>query len=302
MSETLQPVVVIIVLNWNKPADTLTCLRSLAQVTYPHRQVIVVDNGSTDDSVARIRATYPDVTLIETGANLGYAGGNNVGIRHALAHGADFTCILNNDVIVEPGFLEPLVAVAAECGGQRVVTPMICEMGRPDRIWALGGGLNWRSGSPTRLQAGEPREDWLTRAPYEVDFAPGTAFLAPRTAWETVGLMDEAFFLYFEETDWCVRARRMGFTMIAVPASCVWHEVEAASGRRSPQVTYYMTRNVLRFLQRNLPLRRRLGPMVRVLLLAHLQALSDVRHGETQRARARLRGVYDYLVGRFGPS
>ncbi|MDX9956635.1 MAG: glycosyltransferase, partial [Anaerolineae bacterium] len=96
--------VAIVVLNWRKPVETLTCLESLAQLTYSNVEIIVVDNGSGDESVALIRRQYPGVQILETGMNLGYAGGNNVGIRHALAQGAEYICVLNNDVLVAPGF------------------------------------------------------------------------------------------------------------------------------------------------------------------------------------------------------
>jgi len=295
------PSVAVIVLNWNKPAETRACLASLTAVTYPNVQIIVVDNCSTDNSVAIIREEFSDLTILQTGDNLGYAGGNNQGLRYALTQGTDLMCILNNDACVESDFLEPLVAASIEGGGLRVVTPMICEMERRNIIWTLGADLDRRTGMPVRLHAGEDRAAWSSAAPFEVGYTPGSAFLVPRQAWESVGFMDESYFLYYEETDWCQSACRAGFSMYAVPASCVWHEVGASQGRRSPEITYYMTRNVLRFLRRNLSLRRSLAPQLRVLALAHIQALGDLRHGESQRATARLRGVYDYLAGRFGP-
>lgn len=124
--------VTIVVLNWNNGLDTLACLGSLVALNDPAYDVLVVDNGSTDDSVARIRTAYPDVTLIETGANLGYAGGNNVGIRNALVHGADFVCLLNNDVTVAPDFLAPLLAAMGSQPDVGVVTPLVAEPGDRD--------------------------------------------------------------------------------------------------------------------------------------------------------------------------
>lgn len=298
---TAQPSVAIITLNWNNPDDTLACLRSVAALDYPAVSTFVVDNGSTDDSVARIRASFPEVPILETGANLGYAGGNNAGIRYALAHGADFTCILNNDVVVAPDFLEPLVTAAVEGSGRRVTMPMICEMRRPDVIWAMGSGMDWHTGSPVRLHVGELRSRWANRPPYAVDFAPGTAFLVSNEAWGTAGPIDEGYFLYFEEADWCVRAGRLGYAMIAVPAACVWHDVTGDQARHSPQITYYMTRNALRFLSRSLPPGRRWVPMLRVAFLAHWQVLGDLRRGQRERAKARLQGVYDFWAGRLGP-
>jgi len=295
------PRVAIIVLNWRKPAETLACLESLAHITYPNAHIVAVDNGSGDDSVARIRQHYPAITLLETGANLGYAGGNNVGIRWALEHGADYTLILNNDVVVAPDFLEPLVAIADQRPHRVIATPIICEMGRPEIIWTLGSDIEWRTGAPRLRHASERRAAWQDAPPQEVVFAPGTALLAPRTAWERVGLMDEAYFLYYEETDWCFHAVHAGFRMVAVPASVVWHDVESAGARTSPAITYYMTRNALRFLARNFVGWQRLRGQALVMIDAAWHSLGDLRLGQRLRARARWRGMADYLAGRFGP-
>jgi hypothetical protein len=209
--------------------------------------------------------------------------------------------VLNNDVLVDPAFLPPLLAAHQHTSGSAILTPMICEIEEPDIIWALGGHIDWNTAASQLLHTGERRAAWKDGAPHEVDFAIGTALLASRQVWERVGLIDESFFLYYEETDWCVRARRLGIPSVAVPASCVWHEAGAGGGRTSPQVTYYMTRNALRFLKRNLAGRQRILPLLRVALRAHWYVLGDVRHGQTTRARARLNGVYDFVRGKSGP-
>ncbi len=169
--------VCIIVLNWNNAPDTLECLHSLASLEYPDYHVLVVDNGSTDDSVSLIRAAFPAVEILETGANLGYAGGNNAGIRHALAAGADLVCILNNDVTVEPGFLTPLVETLAICPSASVVTPLVAERVHGGRVWALGSAVDRRTASVTRRHAGDAVDNWRHRSPFEVDIASGAAML-----------------------------------------------------------------------------------------------------------------------------
>lgn len=301
-----QPSVAVIVLNWNNPDDTLACLRSVMALDYPadRRQVIVVDNGSADDSVARIQSAYPDVPLIETGANLGYAGGNNVGIRHALAQGTDFVCILNNDVTVAPDFLGPLVAASLSVSPPAITTPMICEADHPDTIWALGADLDGRTASPIRLHAGESRSAWAGAAPFPVDFAPGTAMLVPRAVYEAVGLMDEAFFLYFEETDWCLQAHRYGYSVLAVPASVVWHKVSAALGTSSPVIDYYMLRNHLRLIGRHWSGPSRWVRLARVVLddlrviLAY--TVKSQRGARTPHRNARLLALRDAALQRWG--
>lgn len=295
-----QPLVAIIVLNWRKPTETLACLESLSHVAYPNVQIVVVDNGSGDDSVPLIRQHHPDVEVLETGANLGYAGGNNVGIRYALEHGADAVLILNNDILVAPNFLEPLLAAALPPAAPAIVTAAVCEMARRDALWALGAEINWRDGSPVRLHCGEPHAAWQGAPPFPVGYAAGSAMLAPRYIWETVGLIDESYFLYYEEADWCMRARRAGFPVLAVPNSVVWHEVEAQQARGSPAVTYYMVRNALWFLRRNLPAKQRRAAMARVTLREHWYMLGDLKNGHAARALARIQGLRDYALGRTG--
>lgn len=296
--------VAVVILNWNNPGDTLACLESLQQLTYPCFELILVDNGSDDNSVPIIRRQYPDLLLVETAANLGYAGGNNIGIRCALDRGAEFVCLLNNDTIVAPGFLEPLVAVCTDGHGAAIATPMICEEAQRDVIWALGVAVHARSAGPIRLHAGELRSAWATAAPYQVDSAAGTAMLVPRFVFESVGCLDEEFYLYFEETDWVLQAREAGFPTIAVPASVIWHKVSAALGATSPVIDYYMARNHLRFIARHWsgPARWRLliRSVARTLLV--VAAYTVKSHGGARRPHrdGRLLALRDAARGRWG--
>ncbi len=290
--------IAIVVLNWKNAEGTVACLDSLKACT--DLQAIVVDNGSDDGSVAIIRQRHPDVVLLETGANLGYAGGNNVGICYALEHGAGYVGILNNDTVADRGFIPPLVSASQMFADAAIVTPMICEAERPETIWALGGQIDWSTADSRRLHAGEARSAWKDQPPFEVEFAVGTALLASRQVWERAGLIDESFFLYYEESDWCIRARRVGIPSVAAAASCVWHEAATGGGRTSPQVTYYMTRNALRFVRRNQAGHSAWPALLRIAGRAHWFVLGDLRRGQRRRARARLLGVYDFLRGRSG--
>jgi GT2 family glycosyltransferase len=164
----------------------ITC-PTTESIATPDVAVIVVDNGSGDDSVSVIRQRHPDLTLLETGANLDYAGGNNVGIRYALEHGAAYVAVLNNDALVDPTFLQPLLAANQHTSGNAILTPMICEIEEPDIIWALGGHIDWNTAASQLLHTGERRAAWKDCAPHEVDFAIGTALLASRQVWERRG-------------------------------------------------------------------------------------------------------------------
>jgi GT2 family glycosyltransferase len=241
--------VTLVVLNWNGLADTLDCLRSLSHVDCPGCEVVVVDNGSTDGSARAIRERFPSVTLLENGENLGYAGGNNVGLRYALLRGSEYALLLNNDTRVAPDFLQLLVRAAQE-------DPLICAAGptiyydaRPDVIWAAGGTIDWRRGDAFLTGVDEKDVGQFGTQVREVDFITGCALLLRTDTLQRVGPLDERFFAYYEESEWCLRARRAGFKIVHVPAARIWHKITPEAKEDSPLVHYYMTRNRLLFLR-----------------------------------------------------
>lgn len=292
-----------VVLNWNNPGDTLDCLRSLERSGVLDA-VVVVDNGSTDNSVAEIKAQYPDITILATGANLGYAGGNNVGIRYALDIGVELIGILNNDVVVEPSFVESLLGVFQQQPEVGIVTPLVAEKVNDGQVWALGSAVNWRTGTVTRQNAGESISAWLKRPPFQVEVASGAAMLVRREVFARVGLFDESFFLYYEETDWCLRAGRAGFRIMAVPFSIVWHKVSATLGPSSPVIDYYMLRNHLRLINHHWRGVRHFYVWSRVILrnlVAIVAYTFKSHHGQrTPNRNARLLAIRDALLGRYG--
>lgn len=293
----------LVVLNWNNGADTLHCLRSL-ELAGVLDAVVVVDNGSTDRSVVEIEAHYPRVPIIATGTNLGYAGGNNVGIRYAIDLGVDFIGILNNDVLVEPDFVEPLIGILQQQPEIGIVTPLVAERVDDGQVWALGSAVSWRTAAVTRQHAGEPINAWRGRLPFQVEVASGAAMLVRREVFDRVGLLDESFFLYYEETDWCLRARRAGCRILAVPSSIVWHKVSATLGASSPAIDYYMLRNHLRLIGRHWSGARRGHLWSRVVLRNLLVvAAFTVKSHDGQRSpnrNARLLAMRDALLGRQG--
>ncbi len=242
-----QPAVSIIVLSYNGREDTLACLRSLEHLTYRNVSVIVVDNDSTDGASAAIRSAHPNMTLIETGANLGFTGGNNVGIRYALENGADYVMLLNNDTIVAPDMLESLVATLEQNPTVGVAGPMIYYHDAPEVIWSAGGSIDWKHGTTTMIGVNEEDKSQFGTQPRPVDFVTGCALLARRSVWERVGLLDDKFFMYYEETEWCVRVTRAGYKIMHVPTSMLWHKISTEE-RVSPRTFYYLTRNRLLFL------------------------------------------------------
>jgi len=327
---TNDPHVVVVILNWNGKRDTLECLSSVRAMNYPSFEIVVVDNGSTDDSVAAIKAHFAGISVIETGVNLGYAGGNNVGMRYAIELGADYVLLLNNDTVVDSSLLAALTHAAKRIGHDAILAPEIYFHSEPDRIWYAGGQIvaktasTYHEGYRSVATATTLRPDVV-----ETGYASGCAFFISTTLLSRVGLFDERFFLLYEETDLCSRARKLGVKSYVVPDAKVWHKVSVSfGGMGSPIYAYFHFRNRLLWAEKHL----RLGPLImvygRVLreVLAALRPPNFHRNAQpsaTPRARgrltarayaadvaaryrspllhARLRGARDYILRRFGP-
>jgi GT2 family glycosyltransferase len=299
-----QPQVAIIVLNWNNVHDTLDCLRCLAHLDYSHYKILVVDNGSNDDSVLTIHANFPEIPILETGENLGYAGGNNVGIHHALKDGAEFICILNNDVIVEPAFLTPLLNALEADPRAGIATSLIVDIRDKTRVWSLGACVDWKTGSVQRLEANKPVAELTNLKPFEVSIAPGSAMLVKRAVFEKAGFLDERYFLYYEEADWCIGVRKAGFKILAVPEACVIHHVSATLGQASPVTDYYMARNRIHFIRRHWRGQQRFRLLGGIYLrqVATIIAYTVKSHGDQKllNRNTRLYALRDGLLGRWG--
>lgn len=246
----MQPAVSIIVLNYNGREDTLACLRSLEHLTYSRTNVIMVDNDSADGTVEAVRKAHPAVTIIETGANLGFTGGNNRAIQYALEHQADYILLLNNDTIVAPDFLNIMVEVMEQDLTIGVSGPMIYYHSTPETIWTAGGSIDWKHGTTSMVGLNQEDVSQFGLSPMPVDFVSGCALLARRAVWEKVGLLDDTFFMYYEETEWCVRASRAGFKIVTIPMAMIWHKISIEERATSPRTYYYMVRNRLLFLRK----------------------------------------------------
>lgn len=318
------PDVSIVVLNWNGAIDTLACLNSLAALTYPNFNVVVVDNGSTDDSLARLRpykAPYP-LTLLETGANLGFAEGNNVGVRAALDAGAEFVFLLNNDTEVDPGLVGELVTAATAYPEGGVFSAKIFYHAEPSKLWYAGA--KWLSDKQhfQHVGIGEIDDGKAHDEIAETDYASGCALFIRADVINKIGLMDPKFFLTYEESDWCYRARAAGYKILFVPAAKLWHKVSASfGGVESPLQLYFYSRNVLLWAERHLPrpaywslfrktlrdsLRFSIGsPQDGILIKRLAWELNSLwrrlhRGGIDAAGRARYLGFRDYLLRRFG--
>jgi len=236
--------------------------------------VIVVDNGSQGDDAAAIRQRFGGkVEVIETGRNLGYAGGCNVGIRAALGQGCQFVLLLNNDARVSSDCIAQLMRAAQGLPQAGALCPKIYFAERPNIVQSTGGRVNLWTGTARQVGRGEPdMGQWETLA--ERDYADGACMLIARPALEAVGLLDEEYFAYWEETDWCFRAREKGFRCYYVPTAHAWHR--GASSFSPSRYHFYYRRGVFMFLRkRATPLHLLTAILYHVLVLAPLFLLKN---------------------------
>ncbi|RST74170.1 glycosyltransferase family 2 protein [Siminovitchia acidinfaciens] len=242
--------VAIIILNWNSYNDTYECLKSLESLDYSNYQVFLVDNDSQDNSYYYLKKDYDEgnfcipITFIQTGANLGFAGGNNVAIKKAYEQGYEYIWLLNNDTVVKSNALTPLVETMESDNIVGIVGSKILYY-NTNKIWFAGGKINNLIGTPKHIGINE--ED-INRhnSIKEVDYITGCSLLIRRSVIEKIGLMDEHYFLYFEETDWNIRAKQFGFKILFNPQSIIWHKVSQSTSNNDSFnyiVYYYSIRN-----------------------------------------------------------
>jgi GT2 family glycosyltransferase len=287
----------VVVLNWNGAADTVECVRSLT-AHCPDAAVLVVDNGSTDDSLDRLHRELPGVEVLALWKNTGYTGGNNAGVAHLLERGTEIVCVLNNDTVLSSDALTTLAQAAS--AADVAVSPVIEYEPRQERPWFSGGVLDRSRGCvwPRHGQAGE-------LAPYldgirECELLTGCCIVATAEVWRRVGLFDERFFLNFEDSEWSVRAQRKGVRLQVVSRASIGHKVSRSfTGAARSLGTYYYLRNALLF---NSLLEPRSRWATSAWLLHHTlpAAARDVRHGREPAWRLMVLAVLHHLSGQYG--
>ena len=244
----MQPLVSIISINYDQPGVTCEMLASLRQLTYSNYEIIVVDNGSPTSSPDVIVEQFPEVNLIRSHRNLGFAGGNNLGV--VVAKGK-YVFFLNNDTEVEPGLMEPLVALFEANPHAGIVSPKILYY-HSDRLIQYAGceGINPWTGRGRTIGSHETDQGQYNGT-HATDLAHGAAMMLPMQVIRKVGLMPELYFLYYEEHDWCQMVRRAGYGCHYVGAATVLHKESVSVGKASVLKTHYMFRNRLLFMRRN---------------------------------------------------
>lgn len=275
------PKVFIIILHYKNWDDTNKCLKSLKDLDYDNSEITVIDNDKE---------------------NQGFAGGMNIGIRQALKKDAKYILLLNNDTIIEPNFLKELVRKGENDKGIGILGPVIYDYQSKKNHFA-GGKINWlytrgihlNPKSLPRWQAGQILN------PKQVDYITGACLLIKREVIEKIGLMDEDYFLYFEDADWCLKARRAGYKCVLVPNSKIWHKPSSSAKEGSFSYIYYHTRNGLLMTKKN--------ALFLIKILAYLQSFwvfgkqiikLILMPSKKKWARAIMLGIKDFYRGKFG--
>jgi GT2 family glycosyltransferase len=244
-----KPFVINVILNFNRRDDTLACLASLENSTFTNHKNIVLDVSSSDGSKEAIHSTFPEVQIIDITENRGYAGNNNVGIAAALAQGADWIFVLNEDTLLAADCLSHLVEIGESDSEIGIVGPMVYHYDEPNIIQSAGGllGPYWSSIhlAKNELDKGQFSE------PHDVDWISGCGIMLRRGVIEQVGMLDERFFYYWEETEWCLRTKKAGWRVVHVPKARLWHKGVQRDYRPNPNVTYFNTRNHLLLLKKH---------------------------------------------------
>lgn len=293
----------VILVNWKGTDDTLACLKTLKNIQVPKDcrfEILVVDNASGGDAVARIKNGFPGITVLEQKENLGFAGGNNVGIQYALQNNCDYVWLLNNDTEVDKNSLAGLLEVfdskhVGIAGSKIYFFPgfefhhdRYADKERGKVIWHVGGQVDWAN-----MYASHKGVDEVDAGKYEtsitVPFVSGCSFMISRDVLSQIGVLDEQYFMYYEDFDYCMKAKQKGFSVRYAPKSIVWHKNSGSSGRPGNNLhEYYLTRNRLVIGLKYAPLRTKIA--------LFREALRQIIHSTSIRKRA----VLDAFFGRMG--
>ncbi len=241
--------VAIVLLNWNNADDTLACIESLSRLRYRDFRVVIVDNFSKPSDYLELKSRYPDGLILRQKRNLGFAGGCNAGIRWALRNGFEYVWLLNVDTVVDPESLGELVSAIESDDAIAVTGGVMYYWSDPQRIQIAAGSIDPETG-----RGGILGLDQLDSGQFsgirDTDYVCGGTLLAKSAAIKEVGLLDERFFMYYEDTDWGVRMRQRGWRVVSTSAAKVWHKARASAGKKQ---LYFIQHGYFMFLYKNFP-------------------------------------------------
>jgi GT2 family glycosyltransferase len=294
--------VAVAVVNWNDLASTMRCLASVRQAS-PESLLMLVDNGSDEDPRPTLQVQCPGVHVLRLDTNLGYAGGCNAGAAAAIALGAEYLFLLNNDTAIDASTL-PVLIRSADQHPQSILAPKIVYADRPDIVWSAGGRVSGPLLRNEHLGYGEPSSQrGISR---RVDWATGCALFLSVDSFRRLGPMDEAYFLYLEDVDWCLRGTRLGIDTWFVPGALVRHEVSRTLGAAawSDHIRYYAYRNRYRLAFRYGSIGIKpivVADALWTLAKAGIRSAISSAHRRDAHYHMRTRAVLDFFRGRWGP-
>lgn len=302
-----RPRVAVSVLHFGAKADTLACLASVAASRTRPEWLFVLDNGTGTLAAPEVTAAAPGASLLRAPENLGFAGGHNLVVRRALDAGATHVMLLNNDAVVDPGCLDALVRAATApasgaAGAVGAVGAKVLAADDPGRLWLAWGRVTWRAALVERVGRGAPDGPPFDRE-RDVEWVPGCAMLLARDALEAVGGLDERFFAYHEDVDWCASARARGFRILFAPDARVTHRGEGSLADRGPAnpARYLSARNSVLFARKHAGPLEWLRLSLAVGLTLPVEALRARRRGEGAVPGLLWRGYRDGLLRREIP-
>ncbi len=238
------PKVFIIILNYNGQEFLRKTLASVFQVDYPNFEIVLVDNNSKDGSLELVRRVFPKIVCIKNSENLGFSAGNNIGIEYALERSADYILLLNYDTIVEKDFLWPLVKMMEDDKKIGIASPIILK-GESSNVWFSGGKINW-----FKMKT-EHKKDKLKENYFHSDYITGCAMIIRKEVFRKVGLLDEDYFLYWEDADFSVRVKRVGYKLAVCAGSRIRH-LEKSQEKKTNKI-YWLVLSGLIFFKKNSP-------------------------------------------------
>jgi GT2 family glycosyltransferase len=274
---------------------TVDCVKSLQRSTFKKFDVIIVDNGFKPNSSEKLREACPDAVVLAEEKNLGFGGANNVGTEYALSHGADFVLLLNNDTIVKEDTLEILVKTAEGNPDAGVIGAKIYYYDKPNMIWYAGGKLNVDKALGTHPGMGEEADESKSEC-VDTDFVTGCCLLTRREVIAKIGMLDHNYFIYLEDSDYSLRARRAGYRVLYQPKAVLYHRVSSSTGLDSPGYIYFNLRNKIFFLRKNSTLFRWVMNLPYFTYFYGRQLIRLMfKHRNYRAARAALFGIIDGL-------
>lgn len=245
-----EPKVFIIILNYNSINDTIGCIKSLKNIDYSNYEIVVVDNSETIEYYNLLKDKFNEYKIIRANENLGYANGNNIGIKYALDNGADYICVLNNDVVVQRDFLSKIVKVLDENQDVGIAGPCICEYNDRSKVQCAGANISLYTGLTKRIGKGT-LYDSNNKEATVVDFLGGACFICKREIFDKIGLIPENYFLFFEETEFCIKAQKLGYKLLCIYESKVYHKGSSTISKFGGLSYYFLNRNRVVFIKRN---------------------------------------------------